>query len=68
MQSVTYPVAIAAEASNNGFGAVRLLPLTYVIDPEGIVRARLAAGTPVTMQQLEGIVLPLLHAGDSTTH
>ena len=62
MQSVTYPVAFAAEASSNGFGAVRLLPVTYVIDRQGIVRARLGAGTPVTMQQLEETVVPLLRS------
>ncbi len=67
MHSMTCPVAIAAEASTNGFGAVRVLPVTYVIDREGIVRARLGAGTPLTMAQLEEIVRPLLHAGDSTT-
>ena len=67
MQSATYPVAFAAQASSNGFGAIRVLPVTYVIDREGIVRARLAAGTPLTRQQVEGIVLPLLHAVDSTT-
>jgi len=67
MQGVTYPVAIAAEASSNGFGAVRLLPVTYVIDREGIVRARLAAGAPVTMQQLEETVAPLLRHRESST-
>lgn len=65
--SVTYPVAIAAEASSNGFGAIRLLPVTYVIDREGIVRARLAPGTPVTKQLLEETVAPLLGHRDSNT-
>ncbi|HTR03620.1 MAG TPA: TlpA disulfide reductase family protein [Thermoanaerobaculia bacterium] len=67
VQSVTYPVAIAAEASSNGFGVVRLLPVTYVIDREGIVRARLAPATPVTMQRLEETVAPLLGHRDSNT-
>jgi len=67
IQSVTYRVAIAAEASRNGFGAVRLLPVTYVIDREGIVRARLAPGAPVTMQQLEETVAPLLRHRESST-
>ena len=65
VQSVTYPIAIAAEASSNGFGAPRMLPVTYVIDREGIVRARVSAGTPVTMQLLEETVVPLLRHRDS---
>jgi thiol-disulfide isomerase/thioredoxin len=63
MQSVSYPVAIAAEAKSNGFGAARALPITYVIDREGVIRARLA-GTPVTMRQLEETVAPLLRRPD----
>jgi peroxiredoxin len=64
MQSVTYPVAIAAEATNNGFGAIRALPATYVIDREGVVRARFSAGEAVTARQLEEAVGPLLHNSD----
>jgi cytochrome c biogenesis protein CcmG, thiol:disulfide interchange protein DsbE len=67
MQSVTYPVAIAAEATSNGFGAVRVLPMTYVIDREGIVRARLSAGEALTARQLDDVVLPLLRAAGSTS-
>jgi len=65
MESVSYPVAIAAEAVTNGFGAVRTLPITYVIDREGIVRARLATGEPLTLKQLEEAVLPLLRGPES---
>jgi thiol-disulfide isomerase/thioredoxin len=67
MKSVTYPVAIAAEATSNGFGAIRVLPATYVIDREGIVRARFSAGEPVTERQLEDVVVPLLHPSGPKT-
>jgi cytochrome c biogenesis protein CcmG/thiol:disulfide interchange protein DsbE len=65
-QGVSYPVAIAAEAKVNGFGAVRALPVTYVIDGAGTVRARLVSDTPLTHRALEDVVLPLLHGAERT--
>jgi len=65
-QGVSYPVAIAADAKVNGFGAVRALPVTYVIDGTGTVRARLVSDTPLTVRGLEDIVLPLLHGSERT--
>lgn len=60
MKSVSYPIAMAADARVNGFGAVRALPVTYVVDAEGTVRARLVPDTPLTERRLEEVVLPLL--------
>jgi cytochrome c biogenesis protein CcmG, thiol:disulfide interchange protein DsbE len=60
MKRFGYPAAIAALAKVNGFGAPVAVPMTWIIDPGGIVRARLIAGSAVTEQSLERAVLPLL--------
>jgi len=67
IQSVSYPTAIAAEAKSNGFGAVRVLPVTYVVDRSGTVRARLTGEAPLTKQWLEEKVLPLLHGPEPSS-
>ena len=59
-QSVSYPIALASDAKVNGFGAARALPVTYVIDETGTVRARLPPDAPLTEKRLEEVVLPLL--------
>jgi peroxiredoxin len=66
MQSVSYPVALASDAKVNGFGAARALPVTYVVDETGTVRARLTPDTPLTEERLEDVVLPLLSTQDTT--
>ena len=38
---MAYPIAVARDASKNGFPPVNALPVTYVIDAKGMVRARL---------------------------
>jgi thiol-disulfide isomerase/thioredoxin len=60
MKSFSYPAALAASAKVNDFGPPVAVPMTWIIDPAGIVRARLVAGTAVTEQALEQAVLPLL--------
>lgn len=62
MADFTYPAVMAEKASDNGFRA-RVVPITYVIDAAGTVRAKLwAGGTPVTEENLEKAVAPLLAA------
>jgi thiol-disulfide isomerase/thioredoxin len=63
MAPFSYPALMAETAAENGFRAPRVLPMTYVIDADGKVRARLwAGGTPVTMENLDKAVAPLLPA------
>jgi peroxiredoxin len=60
-QAVHYPVAILADAETNGFGKPAALPVTYIVDPAGIVRAVMTPDrTGVTEEALERIVTPLL--------
>jgi len=61
MQSFSYPAAMLNEAKVNGFGAPDALPITFVVDGNGVVRARLTPDeTPVTEKSLANAVLPLL--------
>ena len=62
MGAFSYPAIMGETDPDNGFRA-RVLPVTYVIDATGVVRARLwAGGTPVTEENLEKAVAPLLPA------
>ncbi|HVB81028.1 MAG TPA: redoxin domain-containing protein [Candidatus Binataceae bacterium] len=61
MQSFSYPAAMLHDAKANGFGEPSELPTTYVVDAQGIVRAKLTPNEkPVTEQALAAVVLPLL--------
>jgi thiol-disulfide isomerase/thioredoxin len=56
----SYPAALAAKARVNGFGVPRALPMTYVVDAQGVVRAALGAGGPMDEQALDAAVQPLI--------
>ena len=60
MKRFSYPAALEALAKVNGFGPPMAVPMTWIIDPTGTVRARLIAGSAVTEQSLEQAVLPWL--------
>jgi cytochrome c biogenesis protein CcmG/thiol:disulfide interchange protein DsbE len=61
MADFSYPAILAGTAPVNGFRTPRVLPITYVIDAKGVIRAKLwPGGTPVTEANLEKAVEPLL--------
>jgi len=62
MQQFSYPAALASKARVNGFGDPIAVPITYVIDTQGVIRAQLQAEGPsgVSAQALAQAVLPLL--------
>jgi thiol-disulfide isomerase/thioredoxin len=61
---VSYPVALAQGASKNGFPAANALPVTYLIDADGGVRARLTPDAiGLTEQKLAALMAPLLRPG-----
>jgi thiol-disulfide isomerase/thioredoxin len=60
MRQFAYPAVMATTARVNGFGPPLAVPMTWIIDPAGVVRARLVAGNAVTERSLEQTVLPLL--------
>ena len=60
-RGLTYPIAMLQEAKVNGFGVPRVLPMTYVIDATGVIRARLVpTRAGLSEKQLEAVVMPLL--------
>lgn len=66
MRQFAYPAVLAAAARTNGFGPPLAVPMTWIIDPGGVVRARLISGNAVTEQTLAEAVLPLLpHPADA---
>jgi hypothetical protein len=61
MQSFSYPAAMLDDAKSDGFGDPTVLPITYVVDAQGVVRAKFTPDEePVTEQNLAAAVLPLL--------
>jgi cytochrome c biogenesis protein CcmG/thiol:disulfide interchange protein DsbE len=52
-----YPIALSSEISVNGFGPPLGVPVTYLIDADGIVHDRFAA---VASKLLHDVVFPLL--------
>lgn len=62
VQQFSYPAALASKARVNGFGDPIAVPITYVIDAQGVIRAQLQAEGPsgVSAQALAQAVLPLL--------
>jgi cytochrome c biogenesis protein CcmG, thiol:disulfide interchange protein DsbE len=63
MQQFSYPAVLAANAKTNGFGPPLAVPMTWVIDASGVVRARLVSGNAVTEAALTQAVVPLLPQG-----
>lgn len=61
-KSLSFPVAMIDEVTDNDFGKPDQLPVTYVIDRDGIVRARLTPADQVmTANMLGGMVEVLLN-------
>jgi len=61
MQGLSYPAALLVDAKTNGFGTPRALPITYIIGPDGVIRARLLpTKKSLTEQDLANAVTPLL--------
>ena len=61
MQSYSYPAAMSEDAEVNEFGSPDTVPLTFVVDSKGVVRAKLTPDeTALTDKILTAAVLPLL--------
>ena len=67
MQGLTYPAALLVDAKPNGFGTPKALPITYIIGPDGVIRARfLPTKKGITEQDLATAVMPLLPRDDGS--
>jgi cytochrome c biogenesis protein CcmG/thiol:disulfide interchange protein DsbE len=68
MQAFSYPAAMLDDATTDEFPDPGALPVTYVIDQTGTIRAKLAPNeTPLTEESLSQLVLPIM-AGRSAAH
>lgn len=52
-QGVHYPVAVLTDAETNGFGTPTVLPVTFVVGPDGVLRAIM---TPATVKLSEDVL------------
>ena len=67
MQSYSYPAGVGRLSSIKGFGRIWRMPMTFVIDRNGILRRDGSEGDPkVDLTSLERDVTPLLKAGETT--
>jgi cytochrome c biogenesis protein CcmG, thiol:disulfide interchange protein DsbE len=66
MQSFSYPAAMLDDARSDGFDEPSALPVTYVIDKNGIVRTKFTPDKPLTDESLTDSVLPLLTGQTAT--
>ncbi len=61
MQSFSYPAAMLDDVKDDDFGDPDSLPVTFVVDRDGVVRAKLTPDqTLVTDKTLSAAILPLL--------
>jgi thiol-disulfide isomerase/thioredoxin len=68
MRGFSYRAALLGEASSNALGMPTALPISYVIDAAGVIRARLPPGRePLTEDKLAAIVAPLLAPEQAAT-
>jgi cytochrome c biogenesis protein CcmG, thiol:disulfide interchange protein DsbE len=68
MQSYSYPAGMLDDAKSDGFNTPSALPVTYVVDRNGIIRAKFTPDNkPLTEEVLTEAVLPLL-AEQSRAH
>jgi hypothetical protein len=63
MQAFAFSAAFARDADFKGYGRIWRLPLTFVIDRNGVLRKDDWYGDPgIDLAQLERTVTPLLNA------
>jgi peroxiredoxin len=61
MKSYSYPAAFQRNADYSGFGRIWRMPMTFIIDRQGILRKDGDVGPPsIDLELLEKVVTPLL--------
>ena len=61
MKSFSYPAAMIGDMTANDFGWPDALPVTYIVDRQGVLNSQIPANrTPVKEQDLENTLQPLL--------
>jgi len=66
MQAYSYPAGVGSASNLKAFGRIWRLPMTFVIDRNGILRKDGSEGDPkVDLAALEKMVTPLLKEGEA---
>jgi peroxiredoxin len=60
MAAFSYPAATADQTRASGLTPSPSLPVTYVVDTAGRIRAILSGGPPLTANALEKVITPLM--------
>lgn len=61
MSQYSFPVALKLQSQYKGFGRIWHMPMTFIVDRQGIVRQNGSVGDPkVDLSTLDKIVTPLL--------
>jgi len=61
MKAYSFPAAMLRDVSANDFGTPDMIPLTYIVDMRGIVRAKLSPDkAKLTDKSLSDAIMPLL--------
>ena len=68
MNSYTFPAGLLSNATSNGFGSPSSLPVTIVIDRNGVVRDNFTADQTLTAVDLTTAVSTLLGATRTAQH
>jgi len=57
LAKLSFPGAMVSDASNNGFGTPEAVPVSYLVDAQGIVRDKFIA---IDEARLDEVITPLL--------
>src|SRR5208337_1491021 len=63
LAKLSFPGALLSDASNNGFGMPETVPVSYLVDAQGIVRDKFVA---VDEDLLDEVITPLLKKSSTT--
>ena len=63
LATLAFPGAMASDASRNGFGMPEAVPVSYLVDSQGVVRDKFVA---VDESLLDEVVTPLLKESSAT--
>jgi peroxiredoxin len=64
MKSYSYPAAFQRDADYSGYGRIWRMPMTFIIDRQGILRRDGGVGPPsINLDLLNKVVTPLLTSG-----
>ena len=68
MESFSFPAGMLNDATSNGFGPPSSLPVTIIVDRDGVVRDAFTADETLTSASLTASVSPLMEAQRTAQH